>query len=147
MATRSSPEAAFVLLLMQSIIWFITGVSAAPFVLGGEVHMAALTVATLLLALGTLLCGIGVLWRRRAARGAAIGLEVVCLAGAALMFWLPIGFNHGLVSIQPVDSDDDLINDLIKHNPAFRALLEKSLASPRVPFPVDHLGEQPNSGQ
>ena len=55
--------------------------------------------------------------------------------------------NHGLVSIQPVDSDDDLINDLIKHNPAFRALLEKSLASPRVPFPVDRLGEQPNSGQ
>ena len=51
--------------------------------------------------------------------------------------------NHGLVSIQPVDSDDDLI----KHNPAFRALLEKSLASPRVPFPVDRLGEQPNSGQ
>src|SRR5437899_3183092 len=43
--------------------------------------------------------------------------------------------NRGLVSIQPVESDDDLINDLIEHNPAFRALLEKSLASPRVPFP------------
>jgi hypothetical protein len=49
--------------------------------------------------------------------------------------------NHGLVSIQPVESDDDLINDLIEHNPAFRALLEKSLASPRVPFPFDSSSE------
>jgi hypothetical protein len=43
--------------------------------------------------------------------------------------------NHGLVSIQPVESDDDLVNDLIQHNPKFRALLEKSLASGREPFP------------
>ncbi len=55
--------------------------------------------------------------------------------------------NQGLVSIQPVEPDDDLINDLIEHNPAFRALLEKSLASPRVPFPFDRLGEQPSSPQ
>ena len=55
--------------------------------------------------------------------------------------------NHGLVSIQPVDSDDDLINDLIKHNPAFRALLEKSLASPHGPFPFDRLGEQPSTSE
>jgi hypothetical protein len=44
--------------------------------------------------------------------------------------------NHGLVSIQPVESDDDdLANDWIEHNPKFRALLEKSLASGREPFP------------
>ena len=55
--------------------------------------------------------------------------------------------NRGLVSIQPVEPDDDLINDLIKNNPAFRALLEKSLAGPRVPFPFDRLGEQPSSSQ
>ena len=29
--------------------------------------------------------------------------------------------NHGLVSIQPVEPNDDLINNLIEHNPAFRA--------------------------
>jgi hypothetical protein len=88
-----------VLLLMQSVIWAITGLSAAPFVLAGETHMAFLTVATMLLALATLLCGVGVLWRRPRARGLAIGLEVVCMAGAAPLFWLPIGFNHGVVSI------------------------------------------------
>jgi hypothetical protein len=55
--------------------------------------------------------------------------------------------NRGLVSIQPVEPDDGLINDLIKHNPAFRALLEESLASPRVPFPFDRSEEQPHSVQ
>ena len=30
--------------------------------------------------------------------------------------------------------DDDLINELIEHNEAFRAVLAKSLASPRKPF-------------
>jgi hypothetical protein len=43
--------------------------------------------------------------------------------------------NHGLVSIQPVEPDDDLVDDLIERNPKFRALLEKSLASGREPFP------------
>jgi hypothetical protein len=43
--------------------------------------------------------------------------------------------DHGLVAIQPVDAEDDLVDDLIEHNPAFRALLGKSLASPREPFP------------
>jgi hypothetical protein len=53
-------------------------------------------------------------------------------SGQSFVVELP---NHGLVSIQPVESDDDLANDLIEHNPAFRALLEKSLASGREPFP------------
>jgi hypothetical protein len=61
-------------------------------------------------------------------------------SGQSLVIELP---NRGLISIQPVESDDDLINDLIEHNPAFRALLEKSLASPRVPFPfADSEGHQ-----
>jgi hypothetical protein len=48
----------------------------------------------------------------------------------------------GLVSIRPVEEeDDDLVNQLIEHDPAFRRLLERSLASPRVPFPFgDHEG-------
>jgi len=70
-----------------------------PFVFGGEVYMGVLAAATVLLALGTLLLGIGVLWRRRRARAWAIGLEVVCLIGAALLMALPIGANRGLVSV------------------------------------------------
>ena len=97
--SSSRPEAVFVLLLMQSLFWLIAGISAVPFVLGGEVHMAALAVATMLLGLFTLLTGIGVLWRRRRARGWAVGLEVVCLVGTALLLALPIGYNRGLVSV------------------------------------------------
>ena len=93
------PEAAFVLLLMQSLFWLIAGISAVPFVFGGEVHMAGLAVATMLLALCTLLLAIGVLWRRRRARAWAIGLEVVCLVGTALLLAAPIGYNRGLVSV------------------------------------------------
>ena len=87
------------LLLMQGLFWLIAGISAAPFVLGGEVFMAALSVATMLLALATLLVGIGVLWRRRRARGLAVALEVVCLFGSAVLLLLPIGFNGGPVSL------------------------------------------------
>jgi hypothetical protein len=59
-------------------------------------------------------------------------------SGQPLVVELP---NHGLVSIQPVEPDDDLTNDLIEHNPAFRALLEKSLASGREPFPLPDSNE------
>ena len=84
---------------MQSLFWLIAGISAAPFALGGEVSMGVLAAVTMLLALGTVLLGIGVLWRRRRARGWAIGLEVVCLVGTVLLFALPIGANRGLVSV------------------------------------------------
>ena len=97
--TSSRPEIAFVLMLMQSLFWLIAGLSAMPFGLGGEVHMVALGVITMLLALTTLLTAIGVLWRRRAATGLAIALEVVCLAGTALLLFVPIGANKGLVSL------------------------------------------------
>jgi hypothetical protein len=95
----SRPEAAFVLLLMQSLSWLIAGISALPFALAGEIHMGVLGLITMLLALGTLLLGIGVLWRRRRARAWAIALEVVCLFGAALLLVLPIGYNGGVVSL------------------------------------------------
>lgn len=97
--SSSRPEAAFVLLLMQSMFWLIAGISAVPFALAGETSMAFLALATLLLALGTCLTGLGVLWRRRRARRVAIALEVVCLFGTALLIWAPIGFNKGLVSV------------------------------------------------
>src|SRR5262249_24029810 len=53
-------------------------------------------------------------------------------SGQPLVVALP---NRGLVAIQPVDSEDDLINDLIEHNSAFRELVARSLAAPREPFP------------
>src|SRR2546430_17573666 len=81
---------------MQSVFWLIAGISAAPFVLGGEVFMAGLAVATLLLALGTCMGAIGVLWRRTWARVAVIALEVTCLFGSAVLLLVPLRFNRGL---------------------------------------------------
>ena len=59
-----------------------------------------------------------------------------CLdSGEALVVELP---DHRLVTIQGLepDEDDDLVDRLIESNPAFRALVEKSKASPRKPFPT-----------
>jgi hypothetical protein len=97
--TSSRPEAVFVLLLLQSLFWLVAGISAVPFALAGEVYMGLLAALTMLLALGTMLVAIGILWRRSRARAWAIGLEVACLVGAALLFALPIGANRGVVSL------------------------------------------------
>lgn len=86
------------LLLMQAMFWLIAGISAAPFGLAGESHMAALALLTMLFALAAVLCALGVLWRKPRARALVIALEVLCLAGSALLWILPIGFNTGLVS-------------------------------------------------
>lgn len=62
-------------------------------------------------------------------------------SGQPLVVALPDG---GLIAIQPVESDDDLVNDLIEHNSEFRDLLAKSLSSPREPFPfAGSEGHQP----
>ena len=63
------------------------------------------------------------------------GTLTECLdSGEALVVELP---DHRLVSIQSLepDGEDDLVDRLLKSNPAFRALVEKSKASPRRPFP------------
>ena len=93
------PEAAFVLLLMQGLFWLMAGMSAVPFALAGEVHMAGLALASMLLALGSCLVGIGILWRRRWAKRVAMAVEGTCLVGSAALFILPIGFNRGPVSL------------------------------------------------
>jgi hypothetical protein len=95
----SRPEGAFVLLLLQSIFWLVAGLSALPFGLAGELHMAALGLVTLMLALATCLVAIGVLWRRWWARRVALTLEVVCTIGSALQLLLPIGANRGPVAL------------------------------------------------
>lgn len=53
-------------------------------------------------------------------------------SGQALVVELP---HRGMISIRPVEEDDDLVNQLIERNPAFREFLAKSIASPREPFP------------
>jgi hypothetical protein len=97
--TTSRPEAVFVLLLLQAILWMVAGLSALPFALAGEVQMIGLGLATLLLALFVCLMGIGVLWRRRSARRAALVVEVICLLGAALTLLPPLGANRGPVAL------------------------------------------------
>jgi hypothetical protein len=56
-------------------------------------------------------------------------------SGDALVVERP---DHRLVSIRGLepDEDDDLVDRLIASNPAFRASMEKSKASPRQPFPT-----------
>jgi hypothetical protein len=97
--TSSRPEAAFVLLSVQSLLWAMAGLSAIPFALAGEVYMLGLGIASLLLALATCLLAIGVVWRRLTARRWVFVLEVVCLVGSLLMLLLPIGANHGPVAL------------------------------------------------
>jgi hypothetical protein len=68
-------------------------------------------------------------------RDAEKHLRQCCDTGQRLVVELP---DHRLLSIQPLDEDDDLVNQLIEKNPAFRAMLARSAASPRKPFqPAD----------
>jgi hypothetical protein len=97
--TTSRPEAAFVLLLLQSTFWMIAGVSAFPFALAGEFAMVGLGLASLLLALLACFIGIGLLWRRRWARRWAIGIETTCVVGSLLLLVVPIGANNGPVAL------------------------------------------------
>jgi hypothetical protein len=57
-------------------------------------------------------------------------------SGATVVVELP---DQRLVAIQPLDpvDDDDLINELLETNPSFQALVARSKAGPRKPFPLD----------
>jgi hypothetical protein len=100
MSNQSSrPEAAFVLLLMQSTFWFAAGISAFPFALAGETWMVLLGFASLALAGAGCLLAVGLVRRSRRSRRWALALETVCLAGSALLMLVPIGANRGPVSL------------------------------------------------
>jgi hypothetical protein len=45
--------------------------------------------------------------------------------------------DHRLIAIQSLEAgeDDDLVNELLASNPAFRQMVAKSKAGPRKPFP------------
>jgi hypothetical protein len=60
-------------------------------------------------------------------------LNECCDSGLTLVVELP---DHRLVAIQSLESSDDdsLVSDLLESNPAFRAMVAKSKASPRKPF-------------
>lgn len=63
-----------------------------------------------------------------------------CDSGQTVVVELP---DHRFVVIQPLDADeedDTLVSDLIETNADFRALVEKSAASPRKPFTARHQG-------
>ncbi len=95
----SRPEAAFVLLVLQATFWAGAGLSAFPFVLGGEVFMLAFGAATLLLAACACVVAIGVVRRRRGARRWAMVLESICMSGSLLLLVAPVGANRGPVSL------------------------------------------------
>ncbi len=97
--TTSRPEGAFVLMLMQSTFWVTAGISAFPFVLAGEVYMAALGAASLVLACVASVLAIGLVRRWRRSRRWAIALEAACLVSSGLLLAVPIGSNHGPVSL------------------------------------------------
>jgi hypothetical protein len=99
MTQTSRPESAFVLLIMQATFWVAAGISAFPFVVAGEVFMAALGVASFLLASFACLLAIGLIQRWRRARRWAIALESVCLVGSLLLLAVPLGANRGPVSL------------------------------------------------
>lgn len=99
MSDSSRPEAAFVLLLMQSTFWLTAGISAFPFVLAGEVWMLALGFASFVLAVAGYLLAIGLVRRSRRSRRIVLALEVICLLGSALLLAVPIGTNRGIVSL------------------------------------------------
>ncbi len=99
MSDTSRPEAAFVLLLMQATFWFIAGISALPFVLGGEVYMLLLAALSLGLAAFTVVAATHLVQRRRWARRAILVLEWICGLGSLLLFVIPLGANKGPVSV------------------------------------------------
>lgn len=56
-------------------------------------------------------------------------------SGEAVVVQMP---DQRLIAIQPLDptEDDALTSELLQSNPAFQALVAKSKASPRKPFPT-----------
>ena len=99
MSETNRPEAAFVLLLMQATFWLIAGVSALPFVLGGEVLMLVDAALSMALAVFTIVAAIHLVQRRRWARRAVLVVEWLCGIGSLLLFVIPLGANRGPVSV------------------------------------------------
>jgi hypothetical protein len=61
-------------------------------------------------------------------------LSKCCDSGRPVVVELPDQRLVAIQSLEPSGPDDTLVSDLLESNPAFRALVEKSKASPRKPF-------------
>jgi hypothetical protein len=61
-------------------------------------------------------------------------LSGCCETGRAIVVQLPDDRLVAIQSLEPGDEDDSLMNELLETNPQFRALVEKSKASPRKEF-------------
>ena len=57
-------------------------------------------------------------------------------SGSIIVVELP---DHRLLAIQSLEAteDDDLVNELLESNPAFRQMVAKSKSGPRKPFSLD----------
>ena len=86
----SRPEAAFVLMLLQATFWAMAGISALPFVLGGEVVMVGLAAVSIAVAGGAVVLAAGVVQRRLWARRWSLVIEWICLVAAVLQLALPL---------------------------------------------------------
>ena len=56
--------------------------------------------------------------------------------GSTVVVQLPDDRLVSIQSLDPADDGDDLVNQLLESNAAFRALVERSKASRRKPFPL-----------
>ena len=95
----SRPEAAFVLLVLQATFWATAGLSALPFVLGGEVFMLVLGTVSIALAGATTWLAIGLVRHRKWARRLTLILEWITLVASVLLLASPLGANRGPVAL------------------------------------------------
>jgi len=95
----SRPEAAFVLLVLQATFWATAGLSALPFVLGGEVFMLVLGAVSIALAGTTTWLAIGLVRHRKWARRLTLILEWITLVASVLLLASPLGANRGPVAL------------------------------------------------
>jgi hypothetical protein len=84
---------------MQATFWVIAGITAFPFALAGQPFLIGLGLASILLAAAVIFLAVGLLKRRPRSRRWAMRLEITCLLGSLLLLALPIGANHGPVSL------------------------------------------------
>src|ERR1700737_1482987 len=97
-STTSAPEIASVLLVTQSSLSFVAGLSAIPFSIV-EPGFRVLSVLTILVAIGMFWLARNLRRQRRWARRWVIALEALSLVASLLLTVLPIGAMRGPVPV------------------------------------------------
>ncbi|MEA2634753.1 MAG: hypothetical protein QOH92_1520 [Chloroflexota bacterium] len=96
--SSSAPEIASVLLVIQASFSLVAGLSAIPFAIV-EPGFRALSVATILIAMGMFWLARNLRRQRRWARRWVIAIEALSLAPSLLLMLLPIGSMRGPVPV------------------------------------------------